>query len=279
MAGAARSRGYAGILAWSCKSFDAETDLGRALTQLSGVTPRFTAASTVNTASGVTGGPFATDSWISIFGENLAPQEAAGGSPLPASLGGVRIEVTDSRGTTRAAKIGFASPQQINFVAPGETISGPGQITAARSDGGSTTIHVIFEDVAPGLFAARGDGRGAPAGLMTRLCGTNRTEQTLANCSSGGCQPVPIDLPEGCLTVLTLYGTGIRRAGTAAVEVTIGGRPGRVLFAGEQGQFEGLDQVNVEIPTLIAAGIAEIVLTAAGKRANPLQIAIGATRA
>jgi uncharacterized protein (TIGR03437 family) len=85
---------------------------------------------------------------------------------------------------------------------------------------------------------------------------------------------VPIDLDRDTASVvLVLYGTGIRGlSATEAVEVTIGGEPAEIEYAGEQGQWPGLDQVNVLIPrSLQARGEVEVGLTVHGERANPCE--------
>jgi uncharacterized protein (TIGR03437 family) len=47
---------------------------------------------------------------------------------------------------------------------------------------------------------------------------------------------------------LVLFGTGIRKAATGSVRITIGGKNAPVLFAGAQEGYVGLDQVNTQIP-------------------------------
>ncbi len=73
---------------------------------------------------------------------------------------------------------------------------------------------------------------------------------------------------------LSLFGTGIRGA-AGAVSVAIQGVNAPVLYAGPQGGFAGLDQVNVVVPqTLAGSGMVSVVLTAAGVAANQVTIAI-----
>ena len=66
---------------------------------------------------------------------------------------------------------------------------------------------------------------------------------------------------------LVLYGTGIRGAGT--VQAYIAGQPVTVQFFGAQGQYQGLDQINVVVPPSLA-GMAEVsvYLVADGKTSN-----------
>jgi len=100
---------------------------------------------------------------------------------------------------------------------------------------------------------------------------------TVFQCSSStsGCAPVPIDLSSGPI-FLTLYGTGIRnRSALTGVVCTIGGANAMVQFAGTQGTFVGLDQVNVQIPASLAgSGQVMIALSVDGQAANLVTIAV-----
>jgi len=73
-----------------------------------------------------------------------------------------------------------------------------------------------------------------------------------------------------------LYGGGIRgRSALSTVLANIGGTPADVLFAGDQGGFPGLDQVNVRLPRSLAdSGEVDVSLTVDGQTANRLRIAI-----
>ena len=74
---------------------------------------------------------------------------------------------------------------------------------------------------------------------------------------------------------LVLFGTGIRGAGTGGVQVTVGGQSAPVLFAGDQGTFAGLDQINASLPhSLAGSGNVTVQLTAAGLPANPVVLSI-----
>jgi uncharacterized protein (TIGR03437 family) len=53
------------------------------------------------------------------------------------------------------------------------------------------------------------------------------------------------------------------------VNVTIGGTPVEALYAGAQGDFFGLDQLNVRLPrTLAGRGEVDVTLKVAGRTAN-----------
>jgi uncharacterized protein (TIGR03437 family) len=64
--------------------------------------------------------------------------------------------------------------------------------------------------------------------------------------------------------------------GLSRVSATIGGEAVAVLFAGDQGQFAGLDQVNLgPVPrTLAGRGQVEIVVRVSGKASNAVTVTI-----
>jgi len=73
-----------------------------------------------------------------------------------------------------------------------------------------------------------------------------------------------------------LFGTGIRfRSSLSAVTAKLGDADGQMIFAGAQGEFAGLDQVNVRMPrSLIGRGEVEVLLTVEAQMANPVRIHI-----
>ena len=80
-----------------------------------------------------------------------------------------------------------------------------------------------------------------------------------------------IDLAEGDAVYIVLYATGVRHATTLAC--TIGGHPVTVAFAGPQGSFAGLDQINLLAPAVLkGAGRVDLVFTADGATANTVTV-------
>lgn len=111
---------------------------------------------------------------------------------------------------------------------------------------------------------------GLTAATLTRLHNTNVTFENVYQLdNTNAIVPLPIDLgPESDQVYVTLYGAGIRAAGTAAVALTVGVST-IVYYAGPQGTFSGLDQVNVLLPRSLA-GRSDVVvaLSAQGASAN-----------
>jgi uncharacterized protein (TIGR03437 family) len=71
-----------------------------------------------------------------------------------------------------------------------------------------------------------------------------------------------------------LFGTGIRgRSALSAISITLGGTALPVAYAGAQGTYSGLDQVNVLLDrSLIGKGALTLQLTANGIPANPVVV-------
>jgi uncharacterized protein (TIGR03437 family) len=128
--------------------------------------------------------------------------------------------------------------------------------------------------VAPGLFTANADGKGVPAGYVLRIRADNsQSIEPLSrfDAAQNRFVPVPIDLgPATDQVYAILFGTGARfRSALSAVSVRVGGENATVLFVGPQGDFVGLDQLNIQLPrTLAGRGEVELALTVDGIRGN-----------
>jgi uncharacterized protein (TIGR03437 family) len=74
---------------------------------------------------------------------------------------------------------------------------------------------------------------------------------------------------------LFIFGTGLQDAGTAGVTVSVGGTNVPVSYAGAQGGFVGLDQVNAQLPASLAGkGNVTVQVTASGIAANAVNFTI-----
>jgi uncharacterized protein (TIGR03437 family) len=218
----------------------------------------------INAAGGAAAN-IAPDEFVSLFGPDLAVATAhAGAAPYPDVLGGISVAVRDSAGVTRAAGIAYVSPTQINFVIPKDTARGDGLILLA-GDGRFVPVAVQVGGVAPGLFSATGNGQGVAAAYIVRIRADGT--QTLEGVSE------PIQMGTDTL-YLVLYGTGFRnRTALANVSCTIGGRSLAPLYAGAQGDYPGLDQMNVALPeTLKGAGQVTVSVTVDDQVSNAVTL-------
>jgi uncharacterized protein (TIGR03437 family) len=201
---------------------------------------------------GTVGSVLAPDEIATIYGTNLAASTAAAIPPLPNSLGGASVTVTDVAGVSRPAPLYYASPGQINFVVPTGSASGPATLSVAGQ-----SLSITVTPVSPSLF---------PVGQIVAVHpdGTQSIVDTDA----------PIVFGSDGL-YLVLYATGIRnRSSLETVTCTVGNNlflP--VTYAGAQSQFPGLDQVVVPLPpSLQGVGTVRVVVTADGYASNAVSL-------
>jgi uncharacterized protein (TIGR03437 family) len=145
----------------------------------------------------------------------------------------------------------------------------------------------------PTLFAANGDGQGAAAAVLLRVhtSGGDQAKSIEPIVSFDPSQnrfvTAPIDLgPPDDEVFLICFGTGLNRrsndstlseSSDTSVELrtTAGVAQADVIYAGPQGEYEGLDQVNLRLPgSLAGSGDVELAIYVNGVRSNPVRIKI-----
>jgi uncharacterized protein (TIGR03437 family) len=190
------------------------------------------------------------------------------------ALNGTRVSVKDANGTTRDSTLFYVSKGQINFAVPAGTAAGTSQVKVTAPNGSTIFTNVVTAPVVPALFAL--NSSALVAANLVRVSNGVTTYEPVYEVSAGAIVPRPLDFgPSGDQLFLVLYGTGLRAAGTAGVSVSIAGATIPVLYAGPQGEVEGFDQVNVQLPrTLIGKGNVFITLTANGVAANTVQVTV-----
>jgi len=223
----------------------------------------------------------APESIVSSFGQDLAPRVAVAESAvLPESLEGVTVTVTDSAGVERPAKLFFVAPGQINLLLDAATALGEATLRVRRDGRVVAEGTLRVERVAPAIFTANANGRGVAAAqvLRVRPDGSQSLDLVFQCASAGNCIPAPID-PGGeeDQVFLLLYGTGMRgRSSPGAVSATIGGDAVEASDAVAQGQFAGLDQVNLRLLRRLAGrGVVNVVVRVDGRETNTVTVEIG----
>lgn len=236
-------------------------------------------------AASFTGPALASESIVAAFGVNLATTiQAASALPLPTSLGGASVRVRDSAGVERFAPLFYVSPSQINYQIPPGSANGPATVIFSNGQGSLSSGSVVIEPVAPGLFSANANGQGVAAATVLRIkADGSQIYEPVAVFDSGQGKFVarPLDFGvQGDQLFLILFGVGWRgRDSLASVTAWVGGEQVDVLYAGEQGGFVGLDQINLALPrTLAGRGEVDLAIIVGGKAANTLRVAFaGAT--
>jgi len=208
--------------------------------------------------------PLARGSIASIFGSNLS--------------GGIRIK--DRSGVERAVdRLFVATSNQINYLLPDNISNGQAEMSIGSGQTQQRALLSIV-DVAPGLFTANADGRGVPAAVAVRVkVDGSQTFEPVSTFDSAArrFEPIAIDLgADGESVFLALFGTGARnRTSLENTIVYIGGVKAPVQFIGAQGGFDGVDQINVQIPRSLAGrGDVDVLVTVDGKSANPVTVRI-----
>jgi uncharacterized protein (TIGR03437 family) len=208
------------------------------------------------------------------FGADLAMGTYPAVLPLGANLGGTTVSVEDSAGATRPADLFFAGTGQVNWLVPAQTAPGPAIATVTSGDGTVSTDIFDVENVAPALFGVNATGSGPAAAYV--LPGSQFTYQCAATYS---CTDLPVNVSGGG-TYLILFGTGVQNH-LKPVAVNITDQDGNLLaspvaaYAGAQGGYAGLDQVNVQLPASLAgSGIVNVSLMVDGLASNSVQIQI-----
>jgi len=235
------------------------------------------AVTSVSSANGAL--TLAPEAIAEAFGTNLASSLIiANVLPLPQNLGGTTVTVTDANGIARQSDLFFVSPTQVNYQVPPGVAVGNASVTVAVNGVPVATGALPVTAVSPGLFTATADGKGIAAAIAVTVHqggAVGGFAYTFQCSTATACTPTPIDL--GATTdqvVLELYGTGIRgRNSLSGVALKIGPTTIPVAYAGPQGVYVGLDQINVILPqSLRGAGAQNITLTVDGQTANTVSV-------
>jgi uncharacterized protein (TIGR03437 family) len=239
-------------------------------------------AQTISSTSAGNWGPIAApDSIAAGFGSNLATDTTAATSlPLPVTLGGANLDITDSQKNSSAAGLYMVSSGQVNFLVPANTAVGAASLHYTAKGGAQTAGAALVSNVAPAIFAANQNGTGAAVAQFFRVTPDNKVTvtDTFAG-SSGSYVTSPYDLgPSTDKVYLILYATGVRRHSLNPVQSTVGGTKVPVLYAGPVAGLAGLDQINLgPIPSSLAGtgkGDIAVQLTVDGVPANAVAVNI-----
>jgi len=249
------------------------------------VAPKITSVSAASFAPDPS--PIAAESLVAGFGAGLATGTAfASAIPLPTTLLGTTVKVTDSAGTERSAGLLFVTGGQVNYHVPPGTVDGLASVVVAINSNVVASGLMNITKVSPGMISFSGTGTGVAASvaLRVKVDGSQSFEST-ARIEGGVFVPAPISLgPEGEVVYAVMYGTGIRnRTSVENISVSFTGSCGTVtkslsavLFeAALASGFIGVDQVNLILPrTLIGCGVVDVKLTVDGKVTNTVKLAI-----
>ena len=223
----------------------------------------------------------APESITATFGANLATAtQTATTLPLPTTLANTSVKIKDAAGVERLSPLFFVSPEQINHLIPAGTAPGVALVTVMNGATNVAAGTAMITATSPGLFSADSSGQGLAAAVVLRVRSDNsRVFEPMVRFDSTQNKfiAVPIDLSEASEQVyLLLFGTGLRNySAIEKVNAKVGGADAAVSYAGDQGGFAGLDQINLQLPRILQGrGDVSVELTVDGKTANAVRINI-----
>jgi uncharacterized protein (TIGR03437 family) len=244
------------------------------------VAPGVTSGNVVISATG-TAGPATANSWISVYGKNLAVTTRSwndtdftdGG--LPFSLDGVSVVLT-YQGAPRLAYVGYVSPTQVNFVLPSDIGANAAQVQIRNAAGISAPVPLTIQANAPQFLTI--DGKHV---LASRANG-----QFVA--AAGALSPA-ITVPAAPGETISLFGTGWGPTTPALVpgqiptqaaamsrstSVTIGGTAATVTSPAVVPNTVGVYQLSVQVPANLGNGDAQVVVSQGGVDSAPVLLTV-----
>jgi uncharacterized protein (TIGR03437 family) len=235
---------------------------------LSIAAPAITANKVVNGASFLP--QVAPGSLASIFGTNLATStttEAA--APLPKMLAEATVSVNGT-----LAPILYASPTQINFQVPWETATGNASVTVTVDGTAGNTMTIPVAAASPGIFFNTSTGaaiaQNFPGFSLNSSSNPAHAGGTLVAYLTGSGAVTPT-LPDGAATPSTGL---VQLPSGVSVSATIGGQPATVLGAALTAGFVSLLQINLTVPSGLAAGSYPMIVTIGGQASNSATVSV-----
>lgn len=220
-------------------------------------------------------GATAPGSWVEIFGSNLAPVSRSWsaddfeGLKAPRSLAGTRVTIGG-----KEAFVSYVSPNQVNALVPSDVGLGQQTVTLTTASGTTASGVITINATEPGLLAPAsfnvGDRQYAAAAFPD---GT----YALASQVISGVYSRPARPSE----TIILYGIGFGpvsphiEAGEVVqtsnslslpLEISIGGVPARVTYAGLAPGLVGIYQFNVVVPNVPSGEAVPLTYSLGGVR-------------
>lgn len=223
------------------------------------------------------------DATISPLATQTSSAAQSANGSFPYELSGVSVTIGG-----KAAQLIAVSPTQVNFYIPTGLPSGVVELLVTSQDGYVSQGTTFLYAVAPSVFTASGDGTGAGAVLNANtLAGGTFDVTTAANLGTDKRTRLMFfatGISSGAANtntandITTGSGTIINVAESVTVEARRSNGSTTLLpveYAGTRGNFPGLDQVNVVLPsTLRGAGTVEMTIIVNNQRSNSVTVSI-----
>jgi uncharacterized protein (TIGR03437 family) len=191
---------------------------------------------------------------IAIKGAGMTTQTMSAPDPThpPTTLGNATVTINGV-----ACGLYYVSPAQINAVLD-PSVTDPNGFVVVQSDAGIfTTSTTIQSPASAGIFSLTGTGSGDGA-----ILNAANYLNTGFNVTTGG-----------ATTTLALFLTSLNPS--VPPTVWVGGISAPVAYAGPQGTYPGMQQININLPSsLQGAGRVEVVVEQNGLRSNAVEAVI-----
>jgi uncharacterized protein (TIGR03437 family) len=202
-----------------------------------------------------------------IYGSNLATSTGSESTPLPTQLAEATVSVNG-----KLAPILYASPTQINFQVPWETGIGSASVVVTVDGTASNTATVPVTATAPGIFfysSGAAIAQNHDYSLNTTTNPAHAGSFIIAYMTgSGAVTPAVTDGAATPSTGLVQIPSGV------SVSATIGGEAAPVLFAGLTPGLIALLQLDITVPSGLAAGSYPLVVTIGGVVSNSATVSV-----
>jgi uncharacterized protein (TIGR03437 family) len=223
--------------------------------------------------------------WMEIYGTNLANVVSQlwtnadfKGNNAPTALGGTTVTIGG-----QSAFIEYVSPGQVNAQVPSNIATGPQPVIVSTPGGTSNTYTITVNATEPGIFAPQvfnvngGQYAGAvfpdgvtfvlPPGLISGVASTRAKPGDTIIFYGVGFGSVTPNIPAGQIVTQSNNLSGF--------QISIGGVPATVSFAGLTGGFLGLYQFNVVVPAVPSSDTVPVTFSLGGTNGTQkLQIAV-----
>ena len=245
------------------------------------------AIASVESASAYGGYPyFASGSWLEIKGVNLAdpadPRLTAATNPgqwtasdfagvvAPTSLDGIHVSING-----KPAYIWYLSPGQLNVQAPEDTATGNVPITVTNCNATSSPIAFARRALAPGLLAPANYTANATQYMVATFASDGAYVLDTASGAAFGLNSRPAKPGDliigygigfGTVTPSISPGVIVGQSNTLVnpVAVSFGSIPATLSYSGLAGNFVGLYEFYVTVPSTLANGDYQINVTQNG---------------
>ena len=227
----------------------------------------------IENAASSRSGTIARGSYFAIYGANLGPSpyQTAPGFPLPDTLGGVVVTVSQGSYNKRAY-LNFVYTSQINAILPSDAPLGSVQITVSYNNVVGASFPVTVVNTQFGTFSvAYGPGPGVVQNF-------NSATDVPLNTASQPLKPGQIAIVWGTgLGPITTGDNAPPPGGNMSipVQVSVGGVSANILYTGRAPGWAGVDNVYFNVPANAPTGCSvPVQVTAAGTAGNTFRVAI-----